>query len=365
MKLYIEKLTYGGDGLARQDGMVWFIPGSAPGDWVEAVETERKKSYRRGRISELVEASPLRVTPPCPWFGRCGGCQWQHIDYSAQLEAKGSILAESARRALGIPVRIVPVQGSPLFYGYRDRITLHRRGGSVGYFAQHSRDLIEIGDCMLAADAIRQRIRDGILPAGEVGGLPERFELRLTNNGGVELVRDPSGAAFRQANRAGNELLRERLKESVLGKFPHPRIFDLYCGDGNLSISMAEAAERIRGWDSSKEAVSTARKSVEEYPGAEYRVGSVGKIASSLRQNAGETDVLILDPPRQGLGKDAAGLAGLEIPLVVYVSCDPSTQIRDLKIFLARGYHIESLEAFDLFPQTYHIESVALLSRGM
>ena len=363
MPLRIEKLVYGGDGLAREDGLVWFIPFSAPQDLVEIEEIELKPSYRRGKITSILEASPFRSEAPCPWFGSCGGCQWQHITYPAQVTAKKEILASMAEKDLSNSPREISVFPSPSELEYRCRISLHRRDQKIGYYAAGSRDLIQVKDCLIAEAPLRDWLRDPPLGQQEIGKLPERFELR-NEDGGVRILTAGTDEAFRQVNTEGNRLLKNRLRGHILKYYPEPRVFDLFCGDGNLSLPLSDAAESISGWDVSAEAVAAAREAAGNDRRLHYSRGKVASVYGALRREAAATDVLILDPPRKGVKKEAPLLAELHIPLVAYVSCNPASLMRDLKAFERAGYRIELLEAFDMFPQTYHIESLALLSLG-
>ncbi len=359
-ELQIEKLTYQGDGLARKDGMVWFVPFSAPGDTLEVELTNRKKSFSRGKIIRIKEPSLLRTTPQCRHFGECGGCQWQHIDYISQIEQKQLILNEMLEKS-GIKDIDTIVRPSPQNYGYRNRISLHRIGQSIGYFSTGSRNLISVGDCPIAADPLREWLAEPSLSKKEISNLPERFELRLMQDGQVTAAADSTEGQFVQANTAGNAMLQAAVKQAAASASSSPRIFDLYCGDGNLSMPLAETARSITGWDISVPAIREAQKKSTASSEINYHVGDVKQIAVALRTKAKETDILILDPPREGIKNESAELADLNIPAVIYVSCNPAALTRDIKTFLDRGYSLKTLEGFDMFPQTYHLESVCLL----
>ncbi len=361
MPLRIEKLVYGGDGLARDAGLVWFVPFSAPGDLVEIEETALKSSYHRGKIRRILEESPLRTEALCPWFGSCGGCQWQHIQYPAQLSAKKDILVSMATRDLVNPPEEVEIFHSPAEWEYRCRISLHRREKEIGYFAAGSRDLVPIQDCPIAESPLRSWLQELPLSFREIENLPERFELR-SEEGTVRIVDTGKNEAFQQVNSLGNSLLKDKLRSHILGYYPEPRIFDLFCGNGNLSLPLSDAAESISAWDVSAEAIEAARKAGGNDSRLHYSRRKVSAVYGALRKEADKTDVLILDPPRKGVKNEAPFLAKLRIPLVAYVSCNPASLMRDLKVFEKAGYRLEHLEAFDMFPQTYHLESLALLS---
>lgn len=364
MELIIEKLTYGGDGLARPaDGSVCFIPYTAPGDRIEAELTETSRSYRRGRVKRILVPSPRRTEASCPYFGRCGGCQWQHLEYPAQIDAKEAILKEQAARLDSPPTKFAPLLRTESPYEYRRRITLHARAGRIGYLAPRSRTIVEIADCPIAEPPLREWLRDPPLSREERERLPARFELRRGEEG-VELVTDPRVAGFLQANRIANEILRRRVRELIVERYRTPRIFDLFCGNGNLSLELAAEGADVLGWDSSPRAIAEAARSAETYGKAYYRQGKIGAVRKALKQNAASRDVLILDPPREGFKREAAELAALGIETVLYVSCNPATQMRDTAPFIAAGYRLELLQGLDMFPQTYHIESIALLVKN-
>ncbi|WP_319561623.1 methyltransferase [Marispirochaeta sp.] len=361
MPLRIENLVYGGNGLARENDFVWFVPYSAPGDLLDIEKTDVKTSYGRGKISRIIESSALRTDPPCPLFGRCGGCQWQHIRYPAQLAAKQEIIGSMAKRNLMNPPSSVIIQPSPSEWEYRCRISLHRQDRKIGYHAIGSRNLVAIRDCPIAEAPLRSWLENPPLSKLELEALPERFELR-NKDGTVRIVHAAADEAFEQANRQGNTLLRNRLREHLLNSFSNPRIFDLFCGDGNLSLPLTDTAESIDGWDISAGAIERARTAAASNSNLNYSRGNVSAIYGELRRKSREIDILILDPPRKGIKKEAPELAKLGIPLIAYVSCNPASLIRDLKEFEKAGYTLNVLEAFDMFPQTYHMECLALLS---
>ena len=363
MELTIDKLTYGGDGLARPaDGPVCFVPYTAPGDRIEAEIVESNRSFNRGRLVRILEASPRRTTPVCPYFGRCGGCQWQHLDYEEQLSAKSSVLVEQAARLKVQKPVFEPPLSAQEPYEYRRRITLHTSAGRIGYRSHRSRELIEVSDCPIAEAPLREWLKAPPLSREERKNLPERFELRLEPDG-IRIITKLRGAGFVQANRTANEILRERVRELILKQYKRPRIFDLYCGNGNLSLPLAEAGAAVEGWDSSPEAIAEATAKTSTLPSVRYRRGEVGRIRSALAKSAASRDLLLLDPPREGFKRESAELAALGIETALYVSCNPSTQMRDIAAFTAAGYRLILLQALDMFPQTYHIESIALLKK--
>ncbi len=359
-ELQIEKLTYQGDGLARKDGMVWFVPYAAPGDTLEVELSVRKRSFCRGHIVKIHAPSPLRIIPECIHFGECGGCQWQHIAYKGQVEQKTLILKEMLEKS-GIEVSNCTIQPSPAVYGYRNRISLHRIGQAIGYYKTGSRNLIAVNDCPIAAAPLREWLAEKPLSRNKIETLPDRFELRLQTDGEVTVVADRTEGQFVQANSGGNTLLQEAVKKAASSLSESPNIFDLYCGDGNLSLPLSDTAQTITGWDISAPAIREARKCSRDRGSIQFHVGDVKAIASALTEKAADTDILILDPPREGIKNEATDLAALKVPAIIYVSCNPAALTRDIQIFQKNGYSVKSIQGFDMFPHTYHLETVALL----
>ena len=191
----------------------------------------RKSSFCRGRVLSVIEPSPFRREPECSYFGNCGGCQWQHLEYPAQVQSKSEILEEMSVRA-GFNHKEVHAAPSPREFGYRNRISLQRIGKSIGYFETGSRNLISVKDCPIAVDDIREWLADIPLSKAEIRRLPERFELRLNDDGSAVTSHQAEDGPFSQANQEGNLLLKHAVRNKVLSRHKNPNIFDLFCGDG-------------------------------------------------------------------------------------------------------------------------------------
>ncbi|MGZ5279850.1 MAG: class I SAM-dependent RNA methyltransferase, partial [Pseudobdellovibrionaceae bacterium] len=211
MEIDIEKLSFGGDGIGRSEGLVYFVPYSAPGDRLKIQVIEKKKNFARAEIVEILKPGPSRVTPPCPVFGRCGGCTWQHVSYEEQLRQKQAIVEDQLKRVLTSNTQILQIIPSPNQYRYRNRIQLKFDGKNLGFFARQSHDIVDIDDCPITEEKLAQEIpplRTRLM--GQKSRSVPRIELLLKPNGTVETVFEDSpyeGVGFSQVNTAQNQNL--------------------------------------------------------------------------------------------------------------------------------------------------------------
>ena len=403
MRLTIESLVHGGRGLARADGVV-FVPFVLPGETVEAEIVEKRKGFSVARLSAVIEPSPRRTEPPCPYFGTCGGCQWQHIAYAAQVEFKEAILRETLRRIGKLdPPFLPPLTGEP--FGYRRRASFQvGPDGAAGFFGAHSHTLVPVDRCLLldaplnallmALASQRERLRglntveaasgeEGIL-LGLYGDPPKRSTLEalketLPGVAGVVHVRSdafagtpsvavPTGdfaltvgaGSFFQANAALNARLVEaavQALEPLSGK----TALDAYAGGGNFAFALARRAGSVLAVESSPPSVADAKAT-------RRRLGLENiKILKETFERAllkGAFDAAVVDPPRTGLSpRGLAKLLELGARRLAYVSCEPATLARDLQA-LSKRYRVISVRLADMFPQTAHIEAVAALELG-
>ena len=419
--MHIDSIAAGGEGVGRlPDGRVLFVPRTAPGDLARVEITRRAKRWARGTLRELVEASPQRRTPPCPYASRCGGCALEHLEYGAQLAAKARIVADALARIGGI--RSLPhsieVVASPEQLRYRNRVsfTLRRRGeGEVvaGFHALGAPGrVVDVdGRCLLPEEPIA-RVWEALraawgpnarcLPAGE----ELRLTLRSARNGDVSLLIEGgsspgrpeellgavaglvsiwhrpgsnpaellagapaldemwggegvrlAGAAFLQVNRSMAPLLEAYVLEQA-GRTTGQRVIDAYCGIGVHARRLARAGADAVGIEMDPHAVAEARRIAP--PGARFEEGPV----ETLLPMSLPADLVILNPPRAGIGAEVAATLQRQPPgRLIYISCDPATLARDLR-HLASTLRLESIRCFDLFPQTAHVESVAVLGKG-
>ena len=377
--LTIEKLVYGGDGLARLDSRVVLIPYVLPAETVRAEVERAKNDLFRGRVLEVITPSPSRRTPPCPYFGRCGGCQYQHIDYPFQVEQKLAILREVLRRVGKIQFEgeIGAITGDP--WQYRNRAQLHFDEGKVGYYEPGSHKLCAIDHCPIVSPALNKVIAtmQGLVSGSFTGSVKfftnetdvqvnvvdqaPRSALSIFQSLGVTGPIEYAGFrvsrnSFFQVNRC----LIDDLVKCAIADRGGERAVDLYAGVGLFSVRLAERFKKVTAVESSRSAFQDLQFNIdrktlpmvaENKPAREY-----------LAQLEQTPDLILADPPRTGLGDDVVGeLVRIRAPHLTIVSCDPATLARDLQGLLAGGYRIEEITIVDLFPQTFHLETVVQL----
>lgn len=358
MPLKIEKLIYGGDGLGFKNKKPVFVPFSAQGDELEIEITEEKKSFSRGKIKNIRKPSPHRVAPKCPYYGVCGGCNYQHIDYASQLLWKQMILEEQLVRLGGLKeVDVLPTVPSGKVWGYRNRIQLHKKGDKIGYFEAGSHNVVDVLNCPIADDVLNEKIS----------------EVRSSWPDGVERLELSSSEAdfFAQVNPYTNAELKKILVEWVL-ETRAKNILELFAGSGNFTFAINKIAEKITAVELDDNAVMAAHHYIIEnkIKNVEFVMGDVVEYIGDKGCQAlfGEkvpgtfADLVLLDPPREGLGIALSEKITASRPkFIIYISCDPSTLARDIKIFISGGYKLLRSQPIDMFPQTYHIESISLL----
>lgn len=422
--LTIESLAYGGDGVAHLEGRVVFIPDALPGDVVRVQIAQDKGTYLRGALIEVVEPSPDRVESFCASATHCGGCQWQDLAYPAQLRWKRSIVEESIRR-LG-HIEDVPMEDclpSPVESGYRTVVRFparHTASGLVmGYFERRSHRIVDLHACPLSGDRVNRiasyirtlpgigsmDLREVTIRAGHnhpsvlvsfllgrpgnFSTLAEQMLREIEGLEGVSFWKETSpgessrirvfGSPYRHETVLGKTFRIEersffqinipqtenmvRLVREMIGLEPDQRLVDGYGGVGLFSLSIASPETTVSLFDLAPWAVEDAHHNA-----VEMGFNRVSLLAGDAREafaNSGEADRLIVDPPRTGLGLEAVEeMCRFNAKRMVYVSCNPTTLARDLRYFLERGYALRRVVPVDMFPHTYHIETVALLERG-
>ncbi len=382
--LRIDSLAAGGDGVARApDGRVVFVPFTAPGDLVRVAVEQRRPRFSRARVTELLTASASRVEPRCSVFGDCGGCTWQHLDYATQLEAKRDIVAAALARIGGLEVPEVSITPSPSPYGYRLRARLHVEAGRIGYRRRRSNALCPVAACPVllpALDAELARLAAGPpLEDGEwelacAGARVRSIRLDDARKGTDDELRLPvaeeelrlSPGVFAQAN----ALLLEPLLERVLAAAGSGRLaVELFAGGGLFTLPLGRRFERVVAVESDEAAVSDLRANL-----AASGLESVRVVARRLEALDGPElglggeapELVLLDPPRTGLPRHGLErVLALGAERIVYLSCDPATLARDLRALCGpASFRLETVEAFDLFPQTSHVEVLATLERA-
>ncbi len=349
-EIRIESLAAGGEGVGRLDGRAVFVPGAFPGDVVSVTRGRLKKRWGRAEAWDLVEASPDRVSPPCAWSDRCGGCDWIGYDLAAQRAAKATIVRDALERLGGLevpgPVEVVAA-GPDL--GWRRRVRLHVRQ-EIGFHARRSRTIVPIDRCAVADHRINEaltRLRGARPKAGTI-------TVQVEGEGTATYAGE---APFVQANPAVNARLVEDVVAASSGRAR--RFLELFAGDGNFGVPLAAAGLAGVTVESNSEAVARARAAAAAAGvGAELDIRA-GTAAAALAAEDEPPDLVLLDPPRAGAKDLMAPLAALGPPWIAYVSCDPGTLARDLGTLAARGYRLGSVTAYDMFPHTHHVETVA------
>lgn len=377
----IRAVAFGGDGLARVNGFVVFVPFTLDGDVAEIEIREVKKKFLRGRLRKVITPSAHRVDAPCPYFGKCGGCQYQHIDYKKQLEIKRQQVIDAFERVGGLkspPVeRIIP---SPRFYGYRGKGEYHVQSSAgkaavIGFLDLGGRRLVDIERCGIMDESIndscaafRRNMAGADIRPGESrlvlwsreNGETDEARVRRTVKGRVfEVPRD----GFFQANTS----LVERLVDEVIrlsAPSPADRVIECYCGSGLFSAFLAERCRSFTGIEIEEGAVDCARDNLKGLSNSVFFCGDVKDILQGDFSRGDPADVIVMDPPRAGCEKAVLKVIAAMAPRrIVYVACDPVTQARDVAFFAQEGYGLKAVQPLDMFPQTKHIEAVALLER--
>lgn len=384
LEVTIERLLPGGAGLAHGEGRTILVGLAAPGDrlLVEIERTQGRVSF--ARLKEVLSPSPVRVEPPCPYFGRCGGCDFQQLDYGAQLEAKVSMIRDCLRRIARVePPALIPITPSPLEWHYRARAQWQHDGArqSLGYFERGSHQVCDIAECPVLVPELqevltdlRERMKENSLPegaedfqavAGDEGTslappLKEEETMEASRRIGENRYRF-SAEGFFQINQS----LLPALVNFAIDGSKGDRAVDLYCGVGLFTLPLARRFNQVIGVEGNPSAVRFARRNLEEANLSNAVIECAG-VAEWLRANAGSQtaapDLVMLDPPRAGLEAGAAhGILALRPRSITYVSCDPATLARDLREILNGGYIMGGVAAFDMFPQTHHVETVLFL----
>ena len=403
-EVVIDKLAYGGDGFAHlADGRVVFIPDVIPGEKVSIRIVEDNQKYARAEAIRVEQASPLRVSPPCPHSGVCGGCHYQHISYADQVQFKRGILEDQLTRIGHLealpPIQVFPSQ-TP--FEYRNVAQFHLSAdGKLGFKKRRSEQVLEISTCLLLMPAIarfwpylslepdtgitRIEVRQNreeellVLLQGTDGELPEIAVdmpvslVHRVKNDTVVLSGDDaiimtildtpfhlSAGAFFQVNDDITEKMVQHLLAVVAEKKPN-RVMDLYSGAGLFSRFMTPMVEQVTAVESNTLACRDFIINLDAFENVSLYEGQVEMILPSMEMDA---DLVVCDPPRAGLHKKVVDvLAESAVRTLVYISCDPATLARDTQRLREKGFEPQSIALFDMFPQTYHFESMLVFSR--
>jgi len=385
LRLSLTDMAFQGGAIARHDGQVVFVAYGIPGEEAVVQVERRSKDYLMGRVTEVICPSPHRVVPPCPYFGMCGGCQWQHIDYAQQVELKARIVADQLRR-IGKFQKAPVLPTIPAFetWKYRNhaRFSVGRRHGELGFTTPLRHRFLPIEHCLIMHPFINDVLAR---LQGKCAGLHQvavRYGVKTDQaliHPSLEAI-DPSiasgqtwyeeellgkrfrisAASFFQVNTLQAEVLADVVRQK-LALEAHHVLLDAYAGVGTFAVLLAPHVKRAVAVEESSSAVADA---VINQAGIDNITFYEGKVEAILPQLREQPDAAILDPPRTGCHPDAlAAVLALAPARVVYVSCDPATLARDLRSLCDGGYRLAEVQPVDMFPQTYHIEVVATLER--
>ncbi len=384
IELEIEDLTNLGQGVARLGGRVIFVPYALPGERVKGRIWRNKKQYSEADLVEVLRPSGDRVEPECGLFGTCGGCQYQHYRYGAQLEWKRQQIRDLLRKMAGLDIAVNRCLGDPgKTYGYRSKITPHFRrppeieGTAIGFQKSYSRAVVDVAHCPIASEGI-----NAALPAERARLRSEKGRFR---KGGTLLLRDSAEGVVTDMKAVVRERVGEYSFEFIAGEFfqnnPHmlPKLVDYaleqargeriaylvdaYCGVGVFGICGHAGFRQVAGIEVSERALELARSNAagNGVTNIDFELGTAEAIFAGLSFDARKTTVL-LDPPRKGCDPlFLEQLLAYGPARIVYVSCGPDTQARDLKLLTEAGCRVVDVQPVDLFPQTRHIETIVTL----
>lgn len=367
LEVEITDVAFGGDGVARTDGFVIFVPFVITGEIVLVRITERRKDFARAELIQVISPSTDRINAPCEYYGACGGCQYQHIDYDAQVRIKQAQVKSIFRRIGRFDTKIVnEIIPCPAPFGYRNRIMVRRQWDKVqeravyGFLRHDNRLVVDLACCSIAEPALNEQLKQ--LRADPPPRNMQKVVLRIMPDD-WELHRD----SFFQ----NNFHLLPRLVDTVrecLRDAGTRYLVDAYCGIGFFSLSLADLVDSFAGIDIDKQSIEPARRNLQKrgITNGEFIQGNTEEHMSALleRFTPGQTTV-ILDPPRKGCHKDGLKMLMDSGPCqIIYVSCHPATLARDLKWLCENGgYELKNVTPLDMFPQTQHVECVADLRR--
>ncbi len=384
VEVLIERILPGGAGLAHADGQTILVGLAAPGDRLLVRLERRRGAVSFASIIDIIEPSPARVTPPCPYFGRCGGCDFQQLNYEAQLEAKVEIIRDCLRRIARLDFTDnIPITASPVEWQYRSRAQWQYDAlrNHLGYFERGSHTVCDVAQCPVLVPALeetleslRVRMRAGTLPretsefqavAGDEGAsifppVDEDGTREVSRRIGAQRYLFSANGFF-QINQELLSALIAHAVDSAQGL----TALDLYCGAGLFTLPLANRFAQVTGVEAHPVAVAYARRnlSAARLTNASVECATVGEWLRGAHASMQEqVDFILLDPPRTGAEEGVIeAMLALRPRRISYVSCDPATLARDLRGLTGGGYRLDSIAAFDMFPQTHHVETVAHL----
>lgn len=357
-----------GEALGRVDGVVLFVPFGMPGDRAEVLVTERKRNFARGQLLRLVEPAPERVTPPCPYFTICGGCEWQHMPYAEQVRLKEiNVRTHLTRIGKVHDPNVRPCLPSPQPYGYRNHARLQRSAtGALGYRAARSHEVVAVEQCPILEPALNAALQR--LTLADQPAVSAEIELRVAMPLliGAYTYHVAPGAFFQANTAVAAQLVTAVLQALALQG--HEQVLELYCGGGLFTVPLAAAARYVLGIEGNAAALADAHLNAVAAGVSErcaFITAAVEQAVTDPALYAHTWDAIVLDPPRAGVAQPVlATLLNFAAPTIVYVSCDPATLARDAQLICAAGYQLVYAQPLDMFPQTHHVETVALFARA-
>lgn len=412
----ISAMSFGGRGILRYEGKVFFISQAIPGEALEARIIRENKSWGEAEKTRTVERSPFYRKAPCPHFQSCGGCQWLDLDYKQQMVWKTEFIQSAFKKTTQHKLEDLSVYPSPQEYYYRNRSTFRivktKPHITLGFLKEKSHDTVPVSQCKIADPAINRFLsligsktasimkpKDLSLEVQTIIGekvivtikhrhkaLQRDISALMSLVSQIPIVKSVAVAGeknlddfiydrqfdidywtshnqFQQVNIPANHKLRQLVKD-IVDRYQPQHILDLFCGSGNLSLHLCQKNRQIIGIESNPSSIRAAQKNVKEngLSGIKYLCLSS---AEYLRNPASSsTEMILLDPPRQGVGHGIQDLIKLNAKTIVYISCDPNTLAKDCKALFDSGYHVEASWGMDFFPNTYHVESLVVLEKN-
>jgi len=378
----IERILPGGVGLAHSEGKTIFVSLAAPGDLVRITVDREQGNLQFASIVEIVEPSPDRIEPPCPYFGRCGGCDFQQLNYDAQLTAKREIIRDCFHRIAQLELPELEVVPSPATWRYRARATwqLDQELQTMGYYERGSRRVCDVVECAVLVPELQQTLEQlRSTPSSELPRDLKHLDVVIGDNGvsvapqfaqfqttELELtINEASYSYDAEAFFQVNQSVLDHLLGFALNKISGKTALDLYCGVGLFTLPLARYFERVTGVESNSVATRFARRNLQRAKLSNVNIVTAN-VAEWIRVGTDKLksiDFVLLDPPRAGAESVVIrGILNLNPAKICYVSCDPATLARDVKKLMAGGYKLDSIKGFDMFPQTHHVETVLHLS---
>jgi 23S rRNA (uracil1939-C5)-methyltransferase len=419
--LEIEALSYGPYGIGRIDRRVLMVPHSAPGDTVAARVIEERERFSIAEVVRVISPSAARRTPPCPYAGTCGGCAWQHLGYETQLKAKQQSVDDSLRRIGKLSdFDLRPIIPAAREYNYRRRIRLQvGAAAKLGFYGASSHHLVEIESCLIADDrlnrvietlrrwtnAINTTIEHIEVVTGDepnqtvvVASAPDNFvprdepacaklpategaihgvivtgrdwrkvwgEPRITVDLREDLTLKVDADVFTQVNPAGNRRILDELL-TVTNFQSNDRVLELFCGAGNFTLAVARRTEAVVAVEGYRRSIENAKLNAQRNAIENIRwiCAPVPKALADLKKRREQFTKIVLDPPRAGAKDIGADLAALGAGKIFYISCNPTTLARDLAALAKHGYKLRTVQPIDLFPQTFHVEALAVVEKS-